>query len=217
MAVQVDADDRLAPGLLAQLARVPPRPPAELDRVLDATERCLTRYGLQRTSMSDIARELGVARTTLYRQVSSLEEATALVASRQLYAFVDELATLQREAPGPEAFVEAAVRTVRFVRSSPLALRILEDEPDLVGATLTSPMLAQHIEQVVDLVTPVFAAAMAAGSIRSGDARLVAGVAVRVVGALVLAPAADDLEPLARCALEPLLEPDQSHRRGRRP
>lgn len=50
-----------------------------------AVERCLTRFGVRRTSMTDIARELGVARTTLYRQVGSLEEAISLVTSRRFH------------------------------------------------------------------------------------------------------------------------------------
>jgi len=74
--------------------RLPARPDPDLDRVLDAVERCLARFGVRRTSMTDIARELGVARTTLYRQVRSLEEAVSLVASRRFHRFLDELVTL---------------------------------------------------------------------------------------------------------------------------
>ena len=73
---------------------LPPRPGPELDPVLDAVERCLTRYGLRRTSMSDIAREMGVARTTLYRQVPSLEHAMALMTSRRFHRFLDKLLDL---------------------------------------------------------------------------------------------------------------------------
>ena len=40
--------------------------------------------------MTDIAREMGVARTTLYRQVASLEAAMALMSSRQFHRFLDQ-------------------------------------------------------------------------------------------------------------------------------
>ena len=202
-----------APDLLADWTgfdRIRPRPPAELDPVLDAVERCLTRYGLRRTSMTDIARELGVARTTLYRQVPSIEEAIALVSSRQLFAFFDELTALLTEGAGPETFIDAAVRTVTFVLTNPLALRVLKDEPELIGGAVTGGRLPDYVDQIVDLVAPVFDAAMATGSIRSRDPRLTAALAVRLIGMLILTPAGDDLEALVRLALEPLLQPNRA-------
>src|SRR3954454_2515393 len=84
--------------------RMPPRPGPELDPVLDAVERCLIRFGIRRTSMSDIARELGVARTTLYRQVGSLAEAISLVTSRRFHHFLDELVALGAEGIDAETF-----------------------------------------------------------------------------------------------------------------
>src|SRR3954462_2198367 len=92
--------------------RLPSRPGPELDRVLDAVERCLARYGLKRTSMTDIARELGVARTTLYRQIASMQEALALMSSRRFHRFLDELVELSAAGFTAETFVQAIVRTV---------------------------------------------------------------------------------------------------------
>lgn len=202
---------------LAELDRfpqIPPRPGAELDPVLDTVERCLTRYGLRRTSMTDIARELGVARTTLYRQVSSIEDAIALVAARQLYVFLDELIALLTQGAGPQTFIDAAFRTITFVRSSPLALRVLNDEPELIGALVTDGRLPDYVNQVVELVAPVFDAAMVTGAIRTADPRLTAAFIVRLIGVFILVPADDDLEALLRLALEPILQPDRSRPRA---
>lgn len=195
---------------LGSFERIPPRPPADLDPVLDTVERCLTRYGLRRTSMTDIAREMGVARTTLYRQVSSIEDAIALVTSRQLFIFLDELTALLANGAGSQSFIDAAVRTVTFFRTSPLARRVLNEEPEIMGTVLTSGRLPDSIDQIVDLVAPIFDAAMATGSIRTRDPRLTAALIVRLIGALILTPAGDDLEALVRLALEPLLEPDRT-------
>ena len=54
---------------------LPGPPPASLDPVLDATVECIARHGLAKTSLSDIARELGVAPSTVYRKVGSVENA----------------------------------------------------------------------------------------------------------------------------------------------
>jgi AcrR family transcriptional regulator len=165
--------------------------------------------------MTDIAREMGVARPTLYRQVSSLQEAIALVTSRQLHLFVDELTAVLGRAAGPDTFIDAAVRTVTFARNHPVVLRIINDEPALIGELVTSGQLSSYAEQIVELVVPVFEGAMATGSIRVSDPRLAAGLIVRLVAAMLLLPAGADLERLVRFALEPILKPEPARRRGK--
>lgn len=38
------------------------------ERLLDALERCFIRFGIQKTTLGDVATEAGVSRTTVYRQ-----------------------------------------------------------------------------------------------------------------------------------------------------
>jgi AcrR family transcriptional regulator len=188
--------------------RLPPRPPPELDGLLDALERCLVRHGVARTSMSDLARELGVARTTVYRQVSSLEEAMALMSSRRFHRFLDELIQLGAQGVTPDTFVEIIVRTVRSSLADPVMRRVLDDEPDLVGEYVTNGSLAVLAGQITELLTPVVDAAMAAGLLRSADPAMTAGWIVRIVVALGAVPAEDDeLEATVRFVLQPLLDP----------
>ena len=47
---------------------IPSPPGGDLDPYLDAATRCFVRYGVRRTSVQDVADELGVNRTTLYRR-----------------------------------------------------------------------------------------------------------------------------------------------------
>ena len=196
--------------------RLPPRPPAELDRVLDATERCIARFGFERTSMSDLAREMNVARTTLYRQVSSVDEALGLVASRQLHLFVDELAALLAGGGGPQTFIEAVVRAVTLAHTHPVTVRILNHEPEMLGA-LFNRNLATYASQVVDVLKPLLSAAMDAGAIKVGDPQLAADLILRLIGGLVLIPPdEDDLERVVEYALLPVLEPDRRPVRARR-
>lgn len=190
---------------------IPPRPPPELDPVLDAAERCLIRYGLRRASMTDIAKELGIARSTLYRQVSSIEEATALLAARQLYALLDEVIALLATGDGPGPFIDASMRVVTFARTSTLALRVLNEEPELIGGLLTNGYVPSYVDQVVGLVTPIFESAAATGSIRASDPRLTAALIIRLITILILVPAEDDLEAILRLALEPLLQAEHAH------
>ena len=154
--------------------RLPPRPGPELDRALDALESCLARYGVKRTSMTDIAREMGVARTTLYRQVASIEEAMALMSSRRFHRFLDELVALAAQGISAETFVQVIVRTVRSAWSDPVAQRVLHGEPELVGHYLTSGSLAALAGPIVELLEPVLAAARGPGRIRTTDPAMTA-------------------------------------------
>lgn len=192
--------------VLRLLERLPPRPGPGLDRLLDATERCLVRFGIRRTSMTDIARELHVARTTLYRQVGSVEEAVALVASRQLHRVLDDLLAQLSEPGGASAggFVEAVSAAVRFARANPVSRRVLEDEPDLLGSLLARD-LRPLARQIADSLVPVVGGAMEAGLIGGGDPFLVAQWLVRVVAVLVVLPPEGDLRAMVEFALRPLL------------
>ncbi|MHB8438346.1 MAG: TetR/AcrR family transcriptional regulator [Acidimicrobiales bacterium] len=196
-------------GTRALLDGLPPRPPRTLDPTLDAVERCLARYGLHRTSMTDIARELNIARTTLYRQLSSVEEAVALVASRQLHRFLDDLAArlLRPGAVVADAFIGAVASAVREARSHPVTLRVLEDEPEIVG-TLVTRDLQSWASQIADVLTPMLDTAMKAGTIRRADPAIAAQWLVRVVAALVVLPPAGDLDAALLYGLRPLLAPD---------
>ena len=187
--------------------RLPPRPAPELDRVLDAVERCIVRYGIDRTSMTDIAREMGVARTTLYRQVPSLEDALALMTSRRFHRFLDELVELSGGGITSELLVHVVARTVRAVLADPVAQRVLHDEPDLVGHYVANGSLAVLATQIAELMTPVVDAAMSTGQLRAADPATAAGWIVRIVFALcVLPPPDDQLEDAVRFVVHPMLD-----------
>lgn len=199
----VDVEEELSSGQLYD--RMPPRPRAELDPVLDAVERCLTRFGLRRTSMTDIARELGVARTTLYRQVGSLEEAISLVSSRRFHRFLDELAAVAAGGIDTDTIVEVIVRTVRTALDDPVSQRVLTDEPELLGQYLASGSLQTLARQITELLTPVVVAAAAAGVVHTTDPAMTAGWLVRIVLSLGAVPPPDDeLDATVRHVLLPL-------------
>jgi AcrR family transcriptional regulator len=201
----VGADEAISAARLH--AGLPPRPDPDLDRVLDAVERCLTRFGLRRTTMSDIAREMGVARTTLYRQVSSIEEATGLMSSRRLHRFLDKLADLRDQGLDAEAFVQVIARAVRLTLAEPVSQRLLNDEPEILGGYLTSGTVAALVAQISNLLTPVVRQAMGTGLIRAGDPAMAAEWIVRIVLVLTAVPAPDDeLEATIRFVLVPMLE-----------
>jgi AcrR family transcriptional regulator len=47
---------------------------AARQRIIDATARCVERYGARKTGLTDVAEELGVTRATIYRYYRNLED-----------------------------------------------------------------------------------------------------------------------------------------------
>ncbi|MGW4772139.1 TetR/AcrR family transcriptional regulator [Nocardia sp. NPDC004278] len=56
--------------------------PDRLAEVLDATYACLTRYGVRRTTVDDIAATMGVSRSAVYQYVRSKDDAVRRLAER---------------------------------------------------------------------------------------------------------------------------------------
>jgi AcrR family transcriptional regulator len=50
--------------------------------VLDATQRCLARYGVRRTTMDDIAGEMGMSRSAVYQYVRNKQDAVRQLSAR---------------------------------------------------------------------------------------------------------------------------------------
>lgn len=200
------ASDHRHDPMQALLLRLPERPPADADRALDAVSACLARHGLARTSMTDIAREMGVARSTLYRRFGSVEDAAWALFAREAYRFFDAFGELVARAAGPRAVVELTAEFVRFATDHPVLSRLLHDEPDFVGETITRHSAAL-VDYAAALVTPLVAAAMDAGMVRRRDPATLAEWLGRIVAILIIAPPRAELEPLLEEMLLPILEP----------
>ncbi|MHB8328712.1 MAG: TetR/AcrR family transcriptional regulator [Acidimicrobiales bacterium] len=202
MVVQPSPQDPVRALVLA----LPERPPASADRALDAVSTCVARHGIARTSMTDVAREMGVARSTLYRQFGSVELAAWALLAREAYRFFDAFGDLVVREAGPRAVVELASEFIRFASTHPVLERLLQDEPDFVGQ-----MITRHSAELVDyaaaLVVPLVEAAMGAGMIRRRDPAQLAEWMGRIVAILIIAPPRGDLDALLEQMLLPLLEP----------
>lgn len=186
---------------------LPPAPDTHLDPYLDAAAACFARHGVGRTSIPDIARELGISRTTVYRQVRTVEEAARLLLARELHRFLNILPAALEGAAGPEAVTRLLAAIVRFTREHPVMSKVLADEPELIGPFLTRD-LTDLVARIAGITTPLVERAMAAGLIRRHDPPALAELLVRTTVSLVLAPPAGDLEAFLDKTVVPLLTPD---------
>lgn len=111
----------------------------EVDReVTDAALVCFGRYGIAKTTMEDVAREAGISRATLYRQVDSrdvLLHATIRAEARRITALVEEATAGVTETP---ELLAAVLRVLAAELAEHEVLHhLLETEPEQLLAPLS--------------------------------------------------------------------------------
>ena len=182
----------------------PPRP--DLDPFLNAAATCFARHGLKRTSVQDVARELGVDRTTVYRQVGTIPQLARLLAARELQQLVTSIPRRASLPVGPEGVVEIMASVIEDVRSHPVMAKFLADDTDTVSLS-TVAGLPPLLKKVAEFLAPLLSSSMAAGTLTRRDPVVLAEWLIRLVVTLVLVPPLGELRPFLSELLVPALTP----------
>jgi AcrR family transcriptional regulator len=103
---------------------------------------CVEQFGSSKTTLSDVAVELGVTRQTVYRYFPSLAELLSAVAQAGLDDFVERMQSHLATATTPaEAAVESIVFAVREIPNEPyVGLLLQAGETDSFSRGVTSSM-----------------------------------------------------------------------------
>jgi AcrR family transcriptional regulator len=189
--------------------QLPGPPPASLDPVLDATVECIARHGLTKTSLSDIARELGVAPSTVYRKVGSVENAARLVGAREGHRLMLRLPEVVAGVEGPRVITVFLAECIETTRAHPMVGKILRDEVDLVGRIATRRIEAS-LTRSAEGAAPLLQAAMDAGHVRRQDPLALGHWIARISMACLLAPPPGDLLAALDALLLPMLTPEEN-------
>lgn len=75
------------------------KPVSTREKILEAAERCLERFGVQKTTLADVAEEAGVARMTVYRQFADREalfvDTSLFILERRWAEIAGEIETIE--------------------------------------------------------------------------------------------------------------------------
>jgi len=192
--------------LVAMVAKATGAPGPELDRYLDAASRCFARFGLFRTSVQDVARELGVNRATVYRQVGNVDEMVRLVAARDLTRALADFPWKPGQPIDAEMVVSSIEYFVTTGRAHPVLAKLLEDEPEAVNVRVIGE-LPTLLRRATTVVAPVLASGMATGGLPRRDPKVLAEWLIRTAITLILVPAPGDLRRFLAEVLVPALAP----------
>ncbi|MEX1177820.1 MAG: TetR family transcriptional regulator [Nitriliruptor sp.] len=164
-------------------------------RILDAALTIMSRYGLARLSLEDVAREAKVSRQTVYRYVGSREGLITATILREEEAFLARMraATTEHHELRP-ALGAAIAAALTSAREHPLLDRLLETEPEALLPFLTDgsgPVLSAARTVVVELFADHVPDL-------TGTARdIAADAATRLVVSYAISPSAVGVDELA--------------------
>ncbi|HEY8063675.1 MAG TPA: TetR/AcrR family transcriptional regulator [Methylosinus sp.] len=143
-------------------------------RIVATAERLFRLMGFQKTTVADIARELGMSPANVYRFFSAKSEINAAVA-RLLTGEVEAVIDAIADGPGT-----AAERLLWLVETNEAMNRerYVDDRKlhDIVEAAMAEqwPIIGEHIAHIDAAIERVIASGMEAGEFRRGDAHLTA-------------------------------------------
>ncbi len=158
-------------------------------RILDAAETCMSRLGLRRVSMADVAVQAGVSRGSVYFHFGDRATLVDAVLTRVATRFVSSSAAAVRRRHTLAGQVgEAAVFIRRHLGDELLTLR-LPAEGDSLVATLLSAQVDRLLTQWIEFWLPLLGDAERRGEIRSGlDHRRAGEWIVRIMLSFAVMP-----------------------------
>ena len=136
------------------------RPKSEIEaksRVCSAALACLKRQGIEKTTMSDIAKQAGIARPTLYKYFKNIEEVLSTAIDIEAYNFAESVV---KHAQKFDSIEQRIVETIIYVveelpkdpslsiiinddRAKALRDRAFSDEATLVFSEMTAVPLIE--------------------------------------------------------------------------
>jgi AcrR family transcriptional regulator len=183
----------------------------EDERIIEATLRCVARWGIAKTTLDDVAREAGCGRATIYRTFSGGKGAVLTATlQHELERCVTAIDEAVRGLDSLEAVLIAGTTTAsRFIAGHDALSFLMVHEPDAVLPLIAFDKLARVFDAAALCVAPHLARFLPEAEV----ARAAEWV-TRVVLAYTLNPAPstdlrneDDARRLVRTYLLPALIP----------
>ena len=180
-------------------------------RLVDAAEALVREHGVASLRQDAVAERAGLSRSSVYRYFDSKEDLVlAAVVQSTLRIGQQVIAAIGPDAGPDEFLVQGIVESIRAMAADPLHQSLTTPASTTRMSKLTNTVLREGVRPLVD---PVFDAATARGSLRTGVTKddLVNWLQVVSLGLMQspgLAASTDDLERLLRLMLVPAVVRD---------
>jgi AcrR family transcriptional regulator len=158
-------------GFMPRGSRTQPTAPTNTDdareRILAAAERCIDRHGIRKTTMDDIASEVGLSRPNVYRYFADRDDLLIdLITRHARTLLVLVRKSTSRQSTLPDRLIETVLYTAEYARRDPLTRHCID--PD--GTSLGRRMIASGTTEMVraEMWDPILDAAVANNDLPPG-------------------------------------------------
>src|SRR5580658_7675524 len=137
------------------------------ERILAAAERCIDRHGIRKTTMDDVACEVGLSRPNVYRYFSDRDDLLIELITRHARALLDRARkSISRQGSLADQIVESVLYIADHGRRDPLTRHVID--PD--GTSLGKRMVASGTREMMraEMWDPVLDAAVANNELPPG-------------------------------------------------
>jgi len=141
--------------------------PTVEDRILDAAAACVLAYGVERMTLSEIARRARVSRPTIYRRWPDIRWVLAELLTARIAGVLDDVPT---HGVGREALVERIVEVAEHLRADEVVMSVLHNAPNVAMVYITE-RLGTSQQILIDALAHALKLAQDEGSVRSGEPR----------------------------------------------
>ena len=148
-------------------------------RIRQATIQLVMEYGYDKTTMEDIAREAGVARSTIYTKWKTKEDLFACLLKEEAIRFAKEWYRLVEDDPEGGTFIGIYKNSLLAIQNNPFVKALFTQNRRLLGSFTSQDQLAALMADRLAWTTTLFKMMQAEGMIREDvDAHTAAYLAV---------------------------------------
>jgi AcrR family transcriptional regulator len=126
------------------------------ERILAAAERCIERHGIRKTTMDDIASEVGLSRPSVYRYFADRDDLLIELNIRHARAMLNRAhKAMSRQSNFPDQMIEGILFVADDARRDPLTRYVIDPDGTSLGRRMitsgTSGMLrAEFLDPYLD-------------------------------------------------------------------
>jgi AcrR family transcriptional regulator len=146
------------------------------ERILDAAAACVLANGVERMTLTDIARRARVSRPTIYRRWPDIRHVVADLLTARIAGVLDEVPAT---GVGREATVKRIVAVAEYLRGDEVVLSVIHNAPNMAMVYITE-RLGTSQQILIDALSHAIKLGQDEGSVRAGDPRQLAAMCLLI-------------------------------------
>lgn len=159
-------------------------------RILDAAATCVLAYGVERTTLTEIARRARVSRPTIYRRWPDIRFLLAELLTMRIAGVLEDV---PERGSDREALVARIVAASEYLRGDEVVMSVLHNAPNLAMVYITE-RLGTSQQILIDTLAHAIKLAQDNGSVRAGEPRRLAAMCLLITQSAI--QSAQMVEPI---------------------